>query len=477
MAKIPTIESIWTSNEVFSALGVKGDVPWEATGVSIDSRTLSPGDLFIAIVGLRNDGHKFVGDAFDLKAAAAIVHNEFNLNASCLVKVNNTMEAMEILARCARKRCGGKIIGVTGSVGKTSTKEMLKLVLKDQGKVSASLGNLNNHWGLPLSLVRMPKSTKFGIFEMGMNAPGEIERLSSIVKPDVAVITTIENVHTEFFKSIDEIADAKSEIASGIVEGGVLVLNRDTKCFKRIKNAAKKKGVNDIKTFGVHNRSDYRLVDFNRTHQGGKVLANLRGRQVSFELGVFGRHWAKNSMAVLAAVGAVGGSEEKAANSLKFMKELEGRGKWDTFFISGGSFILIDESYNASPASMNAALEVLGNVPISNSGRRIAVLGEMLELGDKSSQFHEELIKPLQLYGVDVVFAVGNEMESLWNILPLNLRGEFSTNRKLLSPIIIESIRPGDVLMIKGSLASGVSKIVSEIKRSSKVLNKNKIEN
>ena len=375
MVKIPNIESVWTSSEIFNALGAEDDGSWVATGVSIDSRTLSPGDLFIAIVGLKNDGHKFVGQAFALKAAAAIVHNEFNQEFSSLVKVSNTMETVETLARFARRRCEGKIIAVTGSVGKTSTKEMLRLVLKDQGKVSATLGNLNNHWGLPLSLMRMPKSTKFGIFEMGMNAPGEIERLSSIATPDVAVITTIENVHSEFFKSINEIADAKSEISSGIVEGGVLVLNRDTPCFKRIKHAAEKNGVTDIKTFGVHNRSDYRLIEFNRTHQGGEVLANLRGKLVSFKLRVFGRHWARNSMAVLAAVGAVEGNVEKAANNLKFMQELEGRGRWERISISGGSFILIDESYNACPASMNSALEVLGDVPLTNCGRRIACVG------------------------------------------------------------------------------------------------------
>ena len=455
--------SLWTSDEIGQALGVPSKVSWSATGVSIDTRTMQPGDLFIAIVGPINDGHEFVIDAFKASASAAIVHKSVRCSETPIIYVENTMNAMETLAHFSRVRSKAKIIGITGSVGKTGIKEMLRLVLSEQALVAATEGNLNNHWGLPLSLMRMPKTTEIGIFEMGMSGPGEIQGLSNIALPDISIITTIQNSHKEFFQSVHGIVNEKAKIASGMTDSGIVLINRDDLMYKYLKTALQNEGVDIIKTFGCHLDSDFRLLQTKRLKCGQKVIAKVKNELVEFDLGLLGRHWAINSIAVLAAVDLVGGDVRRAAFKLRDMVGIKGRGDCKKVYVMGGEALLIDESYNASPASMEAAINVLGEYIPKRGGRRIAVLGDMLELGEDSADFHEALIKPLQLNNIDLVFMTGVWMAVLWEILPKKNRGAWSESACKLSPIVSSSIRADDVVMIKGSQGSKTGIIVSNL--------------
>jgi len=460
---------LWTDQEITEALGITCGSSWSATGVSIDSRTIEPGDLFIAIVGPVHDGHEHVVGALENGAAAAIVHRDPTELTSDgmlqvrMVWVNDTLAAMQRLASFARMRGAAEIIAVTGSVGKTGTKEMLRLMLQDQGRTTATEGNLNNHWGLPLSLIRMPKDTEFGIFEIGMSSPGEIIPLSNIAEPDVAVITAVEHVHSEFFESIEDIADAKAEIFSGLQAGGAAVLNIDSPMFGRLAEEVKNSGNSNIRTFGAHPDADYRLTGITRTNFGSQVKASLDGKSVEFGIGVPGRHWVINALGALAAIDAVGGDTLRAVARLKDMHGLKGRGERHGIQIDGGEFILIDESYNASPVSMAAAFEVLGSSPVSGSGRRIAVIGDMLELGDKSEELHTGLAPRLAENGIDLVFSAGQYMAHLWEALPPAMRGGHAMTTAKLSPLVISAVRPGDVVCVKGSLGSRTGLIVSDL--------------
>ena len=458
---------LWTSEEVTKATGGETSEYWQSTGISIDSRAIDPGDLFIAIVGPNNDGHQYVANAFQKGAVAAVIDQpEFSLPSDIknpkLLYVENTMTGIKNLAEFARSRTTAKIIVVTGSVGKTGSKEMLKLVLSEQGQTTATLGNLNNHWGLPLSLSRMPKNTKFGIFEMGMNHAGEITPLSKMTRPDVALITTVELAHSEFFNSIEDIADAKAEIFEGIKPSGIVVLNRDNSMFKRLYNAAIEFGISDIRTFGSHYNADCRLVDVDLGVDGSDVEIQLHGKLIKFRIGVPGRHWVQNAMGVLCSVDAVGANAEIASQKLSDMSGLKGRGRQHVLSLPGGTFLMIDESYNASPASMNAAIEVLGNARVYGSGRKIAVLGDMLELGPQAQTIHEGLLEPLIKNEIDLVFATGQNMSILWAALPSKMQGCHAANVQKLSLLVRSVVRPGDVLMIKGSLRSRTNLIVED---------------
>ncbi len=451
---------LWTSAKAAEATGGRGGATWEATGISIDTRTLTPGDLFIAIKGPRFDGHDFLAEARG--AAAAVVERAPVKGAAemPLLVVDDTLVALEGLGAAARARTDGRIIAVTGSVGKTGVKEALKTVLGRQGPASASGDSLNNKWGLPLSLARMPSDTAFGVFEVGMNHPGEIEPMSRLVRPHVAVITTVEAVHSAFFDTVEQIADAKAEVFAGMEPGGVAVLNRDNPHFHRLAAAAKAQGVNTILGFGGHVDASVRLVESSPDGEGSRILAKVSGEDVACRIGIPGRHWVMNGLAVLAAVAAVGGDVFRAAAALDQLEALTGRGRRRGVRIPGGRFALIDESYNASPTSMGAAIEVLGQARPGPGGRRIAVLGDMLELGAGSPDQHAALAEPLEEHGIDVVFTAGTDMAHLWDALPRPMRGGHAADSQMLAPMVTAAVRPGDVIVVKGSAATRTGLIV-----------------
>ena len=457
---------LWTGDEVAVAASGRCTTPFDATGVSIDSRTGQPGDLYVALQGPNFDGHEFVADALSHGFAGAVVsHVPRDVAEDApLVVVGDTLEALGGLGRHARFRSEARVIGVTGSVGKTGTKEALKLVLGEQGPTSANEGSLNNHWGLPLSLARMPEDTCFGVFEMGMNHPGEIEPLSRLARPHVALVTTVEAVHGAFFASTDDIADAKAEIFAGMEADAAAVLNRDNPYFGRLKAAAEERGIRDVLGFGVHGESVARLIELNIEPEFSDVVAEVAGRPVSYRIGIPGRHWAINSLGVLAAVLAVGADVEMSAKTLRALAPANGRGQRHQVCIPGGAFRLIDESYNASPASMRAAIEVAGRTPPDLGGRRIAVLGDMLELGREAESQHASLALTLETNGVNLVFTAGRHMAHLWDKLPAPMRGGHAASAEKLAALVVSSVRPGDVVMVKGSAGSRTGQIVRALR-------------
>lgn len=457
---------LWFASEAARATGGRTVEGWSATGVAIDSRTVAPGDLFVALVGPRFDGHAFVADALGKGAAAAmvaVIPEGLPADAPLLL-VDDTLHALEDLGRAARARCGARIVGVTGSVGKTGTKEALRVALGGQGSVVASAGSFNNHWGVPLSLARMPESAAFGIFEMGMNHAGEIEPLSRMVRPHVAVITTIEAVHVEHFDSVDGIADAKAEIFAGVEPGGAAVLNRDNAYFDRLAAAARSAGIERIIGFGAHADAEVRLVDADLDAEGARVHALVRGRPLAYGLQVAGRHWAINSLAVLAAVAGAGADVEAAAAALADFRVPSGRGGRITVPLPGGAFELIDDSYNANPASVAASIGVLGGIEPAIGGRRIAVLGDMLELGDDGPALHTALAKPLTDHRIDLTFTAGPLMEHLFEALPSAMRGGHAADSTTLAPLVAAAVRRGDVVTVKGSAGSRMGLVVDALR-------------
>src|SRR6185437_13656724 len=459
------MEALWTAAEAARATGGNPQGDWQASGVSIDSRTLAPGDLFIALVGPKFDGHNYVTDALAKGAAAAMVARVpegVSADARLLV-VRDTMAALEDLGRAARARSQASIVGVTGSVGKTGTKEALRRAFERQGAAFASAGSLNNQWGVPLSLARMPRDTLYGVFEMGMNHPGEIDVLSRIVRPHVAVITTVEPAHLGFFPSVEAISDAKAEIFVGMEPRGAAVLNRDNAHFARLADAARARGITRILSFGNHPDAMVKLIDSHLYATASAVTASVMGEIVDYCIAIPGRHWVMNSLAVLAAVRAVGGDVGAAAGAMSSLTPLDGRGRRHRIVVGGGTLELIDESYNASPASMRAAFSVLGASDPRRDGRRIAVLGDMLELGDDSARLHAELAQPLIDAGVNLVFTVGRDMRALYDALPKRMRGGHAASSAEMAEIVVRRLRAGDVVSVKGSFGSRMAEIVKRV--------------
>ncbi len=450
--------ALWTSAEAAEATGGNNTAPWQASGVSIDSRTVQAGDLFIAIKGPNLDGHAYVARAFAEGAVAAMVTEADNPTGPLLM-VSDTTEGMAALARHARQRSTAKITAVTGSAGKTGTKDALALVLGRQGETAATSGNLNNHWGLPLSLARLPRDAQFGVFEMGMSAPGEIAPLSQLARPEVAIITNVESAHLEFFESEEGIADAKAEIFAGMDADGTAVLNRDNRHFERLSRHAAEAGITRVLTFGAHDAADFQLaaIDIQPTHS--RVSARIQGRSIAYTIGAPGRHWAMNSLAVLAAVTALGADLDDAMQALADVSPPKGRGSRTSVRLNAGSFLLIDESYNASPASMRVALNVLG----SATGRRIAVLGDMRELGSQAPELHAGLADSIAENEIDLVFLAGENMAHLARALGHDLCAAHGPDSATILPIVRDAVRSGDVVMVKGSLGSNMAPIVSAL--------------
>ena len=460
--RITECRVLWTAEDVAAATGGHYTRPFEARGVSIDSRTVRPGDLFVALSGPRFDGHDFVADALARGAAAAVARRAPPKVAAdaALLMVKDTMAALLGLGGAGRARARARVIAVTGSVGKTGTKEALKLVLGRQRPTAANEGSLNNHWGLPLSLARMAPDAGFGVFEMGMNHAGEIEPLSRLARPHVALVTWVASVHSAFFSNVEEIADAKAEVFAGMQPDGVAVLNRDSRHFSRLAAAASARGVNTIISFGVHPDAVVRLVEAVPEPEGSRVVASVSGKGATFRVGVAGRHWVMNSLAVLATVTAAGGDVAAASAALTDLRALEGRGRCHTVAVGEGSLRLIDESYNASPVSMDAAIEVLGQARPGPGGRRIAVLGDMLELGPETVALHAALARPLTDWGIDLVFTAGPDMVHLSQALPGSMRGGGEVDADRLLPLVTAAVRRGDVVMVKGSAGSRMGVVV-----------------
>ncbi len=460
-------DALWTIDELVAATGgtMIGDKPEFIGGVSIDTRTLSKGDIYVAIKGEHMDGHTFVYNAMEQGASLVIVRRGVvGSERTPRLEVDDPLRAMEAIGVAARARSKAKIVAVTGSVGKTSTKEALRLGLARDGLVHASVASYNNHWGVPLTLARFPAQSDFGVFEVGMNHPGEIEPLSRMIRPDVAIITNVEPVHIGHFNSVEEIADAKAEVFAGMTAEGVAVLNRDNAFFEHLSTKAKAAGVEKVISFGEHEDSDTRLDNFVLHSSCSCVSASVCGQDVTYKLGAPGRHLVINSLAVLSAVVAVGGDLALAALALGDVKAPKGRGERSALAIDDGYFVLIDESYNANPASMRAAIATLKNAKTGPGGRRIAVMGDMLELGAGSPGLHEELAPCVVDADVDMVFVCGKDMQRLWDALPRAIQGAYAADSDGLADAIVGAVRPGDVIMIKGSLGSRMGPLVGVLK-------------
>ncbi len=460
-----TASHLWTAAEAAEATGGQSEGDWAANGVSIDSRSLQPGDLFVALKGPSFDGHDFVGAALEAGAAAALVERrpEGLGDRAPLLLVEDTLKGLWALGRAARARSAARIAGITGSVGKTGTRAALQRCLAAQGETHASTASFNNHWGVPLSLARMAPSADYGVFELGMNRAGEIGPLSRLVRPDVAVITTVEPVHIEFFDNVLQIADAKAEIFEGLAPGGVAILNRDNGFFPNLLEKAEARGIGRLISFGRHPEADFRLLDCSLHATCSAVRAHFKERELEYCLSLPGEHWVFNSLAVLAAAHALGADLTVAASALARLEPMKGRGESHKVACDGGSFLLLDESYNANPASMRAALEVLSRSETRDAGRRIAVLGDMLELGADSAQRHANLAEAVEAGGIDLVYSCGPDMAVLHEALPKARRGAHAPDSKALATIVKAAVGPGDAVMVKGSLGSRMAVVVEAL--------------
>ncbi len=464
-------EPLWTLDAMAAAMSAQrsGALPPQISGISIDSRTIRPGEAYFAIKGDVHDGHDFVEAALNNGAALAVVadghRGKFAADAPLLI-VPDVLVALGKLGIASRTRFTGRVLAVTGSVGKTSTKEMLRCVLSAQAPTHAAVASFNNHWGVPLTLARCPQKNSFAVYEIGMNHAGEIEPLVKMVRPHVAVVTTVEPVHLEFLGSVEAIADAKAEIFLGLEPGGAAVLNLDNPQFARLKQKAQAAHIERIVTFGEDAQADARLLNLSLHPNSSAIHANILGHDVTYKLGMPGRHMAMNSLAVLAASVVAGADLARSALSLSQMQPPSGRGARVTLGLPQGRAVLIDESYNANPASMRAALSVLGQAEVGRQGRRIAVLGDMLELGPTAPRLHAALAEAIEANRVDMIFCCGPLMRNLWEALPSGRRGGYADTSAQLESQVTRAIRAGDTVMVKGSLGSNMKLIVAALQRS-----------
>ncbi|RVU34612.1 UDP-N-acetylmuramoyl-tripeptide--D-alanyl-D-alanine ligase [Hwanghaeella grinnelliae] len=459
--------ALWTETTVEEATNGRSTAPFSASGVQIDSRFVQPGDLFIAIRGAKQDGHAFIDNAAEAGAAAAVVAKDWadkyadRATLTPLHVVDDTFDALYDLARSARARTHAKLAAVTGSMGKTGTKDGLATALAVDGPVHATSGNQNNMYGLPLTLARLPEDAAFGVFEIGMDHAGEIEPLSALLRPHLAIITTVAPVHLEFFESVEGIADAKAEIFAGLSPDGVAVLPRDNAHFPRLKAKAAEQGIRTIITFGTHAEADFRLIDAMTTASGTEIMASIFGKRFLYRHGIPGIQWATNSLAILAAVHGLGGDYRRASDTFMSMQAGAGRGKQTAIALpAGGNATLIDESYNANPDAVRAALAVLDMAAGSAGGRRLAVLGDMRELGPNAPQMHAGLADAVISHKVDRLFCCGPHMEHLAQALEGRVDTMHAAKSTGLIQALTDTVGPGDVVMVKGSLGTNMKPIV-----------------
>jgi len=445
------MSALWTSDEAVRATGGTCGSEWAASGVSIDTRTLKKGDLFVALKDIR-DGHEFVAQALENGAAAALVsYIPAGVDSDKLLIVPDVLRGLEALGKAARKRAG-KVIAITGSVGKTSTKEMLRIALAGQGNLHASESSYNNHWGVPLTLARMPQNTDFAVIEIGMNHPGEIAPLSRLARPDVGIITNVAAVHMAAFASVEQIAAEKAAIFEGMQDTGISILNADIETSDILAKGAPGK----ILRFGVALDADFHLQNVEVRANETRIRAIIPGGNIAFTIGSAGQHLALNALAALAAVQAIGGDITQAAEALGDWQAMAGRGgRWPL-----GALTLIDESYNANPASMAAALAMTA----ASNGRKTVILGDMLELGAQELAFHREIMQNFGMADIDVIHCIGPRMKTLYDILPDKNRGEWAETAAAFVPKLGPLLEDMDVVMVKGSLGMHMRLIVDAIK-------------
>jgi UDP-N-acetylmuramoyl-tripeptide--D-alanyl-D-alanine ligase len=449
---------LWTSEALAWATGGVASASFAAEGVAFDSREVGPNDLFIALKGESTDGHRFLDGAFAQGAAGAIT-SEPTDHPHILVK--DTTRALNALGVASRARTAAKIVGVTGSVGKTGVKEALSaaLVRGKRGPVHRSVKSYNNHTGVPLSLARMPAECAFGVFEMGMNHAGELAELTQLVRPNVALITTVAAVHLEYFANVEAIADAKGEIFQGLEPGGTAIIPFDSPHRDRLIGHAKPYAAN-ILTFGREDGADVRLLDAIAVEAGTMMSVALPDAELSFTLSQPGDHWVSNALGILAAVSALGGDLAAAGLALADLESIAGRGARHTIRVGGGEALLIDESYNANPTSMAATLNVFGKV---DATRRIAVLGAMGELGPQSAALHSGLAEPIIAAKVDIAVLVGAGIKPLAEALEGKIKTVHCDTAGAARDLLEKLIEPGDAILIKGSNAVGLVQIVASL--------------
>jgi UDP-N-acetylmuramoyl-tripeptide--D-alanyl-D-alanine ligase len=456
-------EALWTSAEAASATKGRARGRWTVSGISIDSRTIAPGELFAALQDQR-DGHEFVADARGKGATAVLVSRTVDEGPALVVK--DTLEALRGLAKASRERCAGIRVAVTGSVGKTTVKEALAAVFRRAGRGHASEKSYNNHWGVPLSLARMPRATQRAVFEIGMNHQGEIQPLAELVRPDVAVITKIGPAHLEGLGSMEAIADEKAQIFQGLVPWGAAIIPGDDAFANRLAEHAGWAGAGWLVRFGTGDQDEARLASFEADEKGGgRGAAEIFGHRVRFRTPSAGRHWAYNATAVLAASYLADAPLQLAVEALADLAAPAGRGAAVTVRLSSGAFTILDDSYNANPTSMEAAISTLGGAALGKGGRRIAVLGEMLELGPDSAKLHAALAKPLRDARVDAVHLVGEGMTALAKALPKDRVGAWTKTSGEILETVCAGVQPGDIVLVKGSNAAKMAAVVEALRK------------
>jgi UDP-N-acetylmuramoyl-tripeptide--D-alanyl-D-alanine ligase len=466
---------LWTAAEAAEATKGRTTGDWRATGVSIDTRTLAPGDLFVALKDVR-DGHDFVSGALANGAAAALVSRvpEGVSPDAPLLIVPDVLAALEALGRAGRARSRARVVAITGSVGKTSTKDMLRFVLTGQGRVHAAEKSYNNHWGVPLTLARLPQDADFAVVEIGMNHPGEIAPLARMARPHVAIVTTVGAAHLEAFGNLDGIAVEKASIFEGLEPGGTAIFHGDLPQSSILAEVAARHAGRSI-TFGTGSGNHHRALDLRVQDEATVTAARLWRTPVAYCIHGAGRHFAVNALAVLAAVGEVGADRARAIVALSAWEPTDGRGKRERIALDMANehltFDLIDDAFNANPASMSAALDVLGAaVPMDglgrvSKGRRIAILGDMLELGPDEERLHVEIGLHPAMTCIAVVHCVGPRMRALWEALPEKRRGQWADTADELAARVHHLIDAGDVVLVKGSKGSKVSRVVDAIRK------------
>ncbi|NOE25284.1 UDP-N-acetylmuramoyl-tripeptide--D-alanyl-D-alanine ligase [Ruegeria sp. HKCCD6157] len=454
--------TLWTASEAAAATGGQATTDWTANGVSIDTRTLRPGDLFVALKAAR-DGHDFVAQALEKGAGAALVSRvpDDVPDGAPLLIVNDVQAGLEALGKAARARTDARVVGVTGSVGKTSTKEMLATILETQGKTHASVASYNNHWGVPLTLARMPRDTEFAVIEIGMNHPGEIAPLAEQARPHVALVTTVAAVHLEAFESVAGIAREKAAIFDGLEPGGAAIVNADIEHADILRQTAQAQGAG-IVDFG-RSAADYRLTDVQPESNAVKARALVGDRVIQFEVNSAGTHFAMNALGALAACVELGVDLDQAIAGLRAWSPVKGRGVHESLPLSGGGQIeLLDDSYNANPTSMEAALDVLA---ASKGTRRIAFLGDMKELGAQEEAMHAAMADIEAMARVDQVHCIGPLMQAMHRALPEKKRGLWFATSAEMAEHLPALIRDGDTVLAKGSLSMALAAIVDGLRK------------
>jgi UDP-N-acetylmuramoyl-tripeptide--D-alanyl-D-alanine ligase len=458
------VSALWTSDEVARVVAPATiSAPFEANGVTFDSRAVAKGDLFLALSGETTDGHAFVGEALKRGAAAAVVSRDVEAMGGTLIRVPDTMKALVSLGRAGRRRSKARIASVTGSVGKTSTKDALRAMLAAQAPTSASAASFNNHVGVPISLARLPREARYGVFEIGMNHPGEIEPLARQVEAHVGVITNVGPVHIGHMGSEEAIADEKGALFAGMAEGAVAVLNRDSPHYDRLVGHARRFGVSRIVGFGRSEAAEARLLSCSLQDSGSDVVALIDGCRIEYRLGAAGEHWVLNSIAALAVVEALGANVVEAAATLKGIAASPGRGARRMLKFGAGTVELLDESYNANPVSMRAMLALLARTEPARGGRRLLAMGDMRELGEGADAYHAGLADAVAASGAAEVFLCGPHMQALWRLLSPAQRGVHRPDSAALAGEVAAALRAGDVIAVKGSLGSKMKNVVDAI--------------